>query len=504
MLHVSLFIELLRSHPRFMVWAAALTQAALWWLVPVLFYAAPPGDLALTIAVGHEFNLGSYWGPPLAAWAAEIAFDIAGMPGVYLLAQACVVIAYLAMFRLGTAIVGIHHAAIAVLLMVGIAAFTVPSPTFGPPILAMPLTASALLYCWRAIGEGQRRAWYVLAALIGLLILTTHAGFILLAAIIALTLASRRGRMALFTIEPWIAGVLLFVIIFPHLLWLDVSGMGATWAKRLRATHDTSRIVLLMYQLAMLVLSHAGTAILVALASGWPRRRPDPVPVFQRNPLTSFERRFVLSLALALPLVAAFIGAMFGERSPLGGTSPNLVLSSMAIVVLAGTTIAVYRQWLTALAWSLLLLVPPIIAALGVIVMPFVSAEPMATAQPARAIGRFFGETFERRTGQKLAIVTGDPRLATLVALGARSRPSFFLDSAPERTPWVTPEDVRAKGAIVVWQATDTAGAPPPEIQARFPGLVPELPRAFNYAIQGRLPLLRIGWAMVRPQPQSQ
>lgn len=218
-----------------MVLAAALTQAALWWLVPMLFYSAPPGDLALTIAVGHEFTLGSYWGPPLAAWAAEIAFDIAGMAGVYLLAQACMVLTYLGVFQLGKAIVGAQHAAIAVMLMVGISAFSIPTPTFGPPILAMPLVAYALLFFWRAVGEGERRAWYVSAALIGLLILTTHAGFILLAALAVLTLASERGRAALLTFEPWVAGVLLVVIIFPHLLWLNVSGMGPAWTARLHA-----------------------------------------------------------------------------------------------------------------------------------------------------------------------------------------------------------------------------------------------------------------------------
>ena len=61
-------------------------------------------------------------------------------------------------------------------------------------------------------------------------------------------------------------------------------------------------------------------------------------------------------------------------------------------------------------------------------------------------------------------------------------------------------DDLRRKGGIVVWQTTDTAGAPPPEIQARFPDLVPEVPHAFAYPVQGRLPLLRIGWGVVRPQ----
>ena len=109
--------------------------------------------------------------------------------------------------------------------------------------------------------------------------------------------------------------------------------------------------------------------------------------------------------------------------------------------------------------------------------------------QPAQAMARFFSESFERRTGTPLQIVTGDPRTAALVALGAPSRPSLYLGATPERSPWVTPEAVKAKGAIVVWPTADTAGTPPPEIKERFPELVPEVPRAFERSVQGRLPL---------------
>ena len=117
-----------------------------------------------------------------------------------------------------------------------------------------------------------------------------------------------------------------------------------------------------------------------------------------------------------------------------------------------------------------------------------------------RAVGQFFGDSFERRTNSPLAIVGGDPRLAALVALGAPSRPSLYLDATPERSPWVTAEDVRRKGAVVVWPSTDTRAQVPPDISAHFSGLVPEVPQAFERIVQGRLPLLRIGWSMVRPQ----
>ena len=136
MLYVSIFVELLRSRPALAVWLAALAQALLWTLVPAVFYAGPPGDLPNVLAVGHEFQLGTYLGPPLAFWLAEVAFDLAGssLVGVYLLSQICVVVTYWAVFALGRSIVGAQHAALAVLLMVGISAFTVPTPDFGPVI----------------------------------------------------------------------------------------------------------------------------------------------------------------------------------------------------------------------------------------------------------------------------------------------------------------------------------------------------------------------------------
>src|SRR5256886_6696417 len=210
MLYVSIFVELLRSRPSLAVWLAALAQGLLWLLVPSLFYAGPPGDLPSVLAVGHEFQLGTYLGPPLAFWLAELAYGLAGrsLVGVYLLAQVCVVVTYWAVFTLGTSIVGAQHAALAVLLMVGVAAFTVPTPDFGPVILTMPLWAIILLHYWRAVGERRRAYWLPLAIEIGLLLLTTYVGLILVGLLVLFTLANSRARTALNSYDPVItAGV---------------------------------------------------------------------------------------------------------------------------------------------------------------------------------------------------------------------------------------------------------------------------------------------------------
>src|ERR1044072_2647909 len=81
MFRVSLVLEALRARPALTFWVAALAQGALWPLVPSLFYAPPPGDVPLVLAVGHEWMLGSPYGPPLAYWLANIALKLGGLGG---------------------------------------------------------------------------------------------------------------------------------------------------------------------------------------------------------------------------------------------------------------------------------------------------------------------------------------------------------------------------------------------------------------------------------------
>jgi hypothetical protein len=149
--------------------------------------------------------------------------------------------------------------------------------------------------------------------------------------------------------------------------------------------------------------------------------------------------------------------------------------------------------------WAAVIIAPAIAAVASTLFQPWTGGNEVATSLPARAIGRFFGESFERRTNQRLRAVAGDAQIASLVSLD-RGRPHLFLDQTPQRTPWLNVQKFSETGGVVVWRASDTVGTPPPEIAQRFPGLVPEVPRAFEWLVNGRQPLLRIGWAIVRPK----
>ncbi len=500
--YVSLIVEFLRGRPAVVFWTAALAQAALWVLLPALFYGAPPGEVPDVLAIGHEFRLGSHLGPPLAFWLAELAFKIAGAFGVYLLAQCCVVTAFWAVFTLGRSIVGIRHAVLAILLMTGITAFSVPSPDFGASVLAMPLWALVLLHYWRAVADDKRGYWFILALELGLLLLTSYAGLILLGLLVLFSLLNARARAAFKFIEPWISILLVFFVLAPHLVWLRISA-GFTFTTLGGLPSGAPNVSAGVWQCVSFVVAHLGLALLVVLASGWPRRRRERTPVIERKTADEFGRIYVYFFALMPVAAATLVALLAGTLQPLERVAPLAVLSGLAIVIAAGDNIRLYRERFVSFAWLGLLIAPPVVVVLAIAVLPWTLAVDLKIAQPANDMGRFFAENFQRRIGQPLAFVAGDPRIASLVALGAPSRPTLVFNSSPERSPWASVQDIRDKGGILVWPTTDTAGTPPAAIKAQFPDMVPELPRVFARRVQGLLPLIRIGWAVIRPRANA-
>jgi hypothetical protein len=505
MIYASLIVEALRVRPMLVFWLAALAQTLIWFLVPVLSYSAPPGNLADVIVAGHEFRLGSLHGPPLAYWLADIAFRLAGnrLIGVYLLAQVCVLVTLWALMMLGTSMVGLRHSVLAILLMVGVSAVVVPTPDFGPAVLAMPLWSLALLHLWRVFGEGRRRYWFALAIEIGLLLLTTWIAIVLVILLDLFLIATRRGRELLRTLDPWLGMLVVAAIVLPYALWLAhqpdlVRPILDDW-RPIEPVRD-ARVWLRL--LGALMLVHAGALLLVVLASGWPFARKHRAPIVERHGMPPSAPRFIFFFAVAPPLAASTLAVLSAPFPPLVAAAPLVVLSGLAVIMAAGETIQLHRQRVLAFTWLTLLIAAPALIVLWATVVPRLFPIEPRVAQPAGAIARFFSETFQRRTGEPLRIVAGDRRLASLVATGSRSRPSQFIDETT--TPWLTGHDIRTRGAVVLWPATDTQGTPPPAVKARFPDLVLEIPQVFERPLQGFGAPLRIGWAVVRPATSDQ
>ncbi|MGH6702035.1 MAG: glycosyltransferase family 39 protein [Bradyrhizobium sp.] len=496
-----LIIDRIRARPRLVVWIVVRCQAALWLLLPMLLYRSPPGDLATVLAYGREYQVGTNLGPPLAFWLADIAFRVAGnhMFGVYLLAQLCSVATFWSLYLLARAVVGGQQAVLAVLLTMTIAAFSSPGVEFGPLVLARPLWALLLLHSWRLIGQHRRNAWFAWSIEAGLLLLTTPAAIGLLLLIVAFALVTARGRRTLMSFDPLFALLVIVVLALPYLIWLiradtlalpswpalaDLQARGLHWAGLLGG----------------LLLAAFGVLLLVVLNSGWFARTPDDAPIIYRPPVEPLARDFVYFFAIAPALAGSLVAGLFELDRVVGGAAIALLMTGLAAIVATGDLVHLRRQRMLRSVWAAAIIAPALAVVAATLFLPWIGGGEVATSLPATTIAHFFGDSFERRTNQRLRAVTGDAQLASLVAL-ASGRPHLFLEATPAHTPWLSLPKFNQTGGVVVWRASDTIGTPPAEIAQRFPGLVPEVPHAFDWLVNGRQPLLRIGWAIVRPKP---
>lgn len=501
---VSLPIEILRTKPRLVFWLAVLAQAALWVLVPSLFYAAPPGDLAELLSVSRYFERLITVVPPLAYWLAEIAMRAAGFFGIYVLSQICIVTALWAVFMLGRATLGERHAALGTLLMTGVYFVTVPTPDFSPAILAMPIWALALLHFWRAVAEGRELYWLALAVDLVLLLLTTYLATFLIGLLVLFAALNPHSRSRLTATGAIVAALIVLFMLIPHAVWLKASGSLVLPAlPNLRSADLIEKNVYALARiLGLLLIGHAGLAVMAVVAASAFRKPRTDAAIIERAPPTEFASSFIYYFALVPPLLLVIVTVLAGYPGPIS-FGPVIVLSGLATVLAAGDIVSIYRQRTTVFTWFVFLLAPPVIAVMTAMLLPWAAVSDPRVAMPAKEMGRFFTDNFERRTGQKLEFVTGDPILASLIAAGSPSRPFVFGSGETSQLQLLTQDQLFDKGAIVLWRATDSTGTPPVDIRTRFPELVPEVPRVFERRIEGRLPQLRIGWAMIRPKAQT-
>jgi hypothetical protein len=496
----SLVIELIRARPRLVVWILVLLQAAMWLFVALLFYRSPPGNLAILLAYGREYRVGTELGPPLAFWLADIAYRTAGnhMFGVYVLAELCEIATFITLYHLARAVVGTQQAVLAVLLTMTVLAFSSSALDFGPLVLARPLWALLLLHSWQIIGQRRGNAWFAWSIEAGLLLLTTPAAIGLLLLLVVFAVATAGGRKTLRALDPLFALVVVAVLALPYAIWLlraDTLVLPA-----LPQIADLNgRAINTAWLLGGLLLAAVAIPVLTFLNTTWFAGKSEEAPIIYRPQVEPLARNFVYFFALAPGLGAVLISGLFGLDRVAGGAGVLLLMSGLAVVVVAGDLIAMRRQRVLRTVWAAAVVAPAAGIVLAILFVPWTGTSEIVTSMPARAISDFFDESFARRTNQRLRAVAGDTELASLIALHS-GRPHLLIDAEPQRTPWITPAKFSETGGVVVWRASDTAGTPPPEIAKRFPGIVPEVPRAFEWLVTGRQPLLRIGWAIVRPK----
>ena len=174
-------------------------------------------------------------------------------------------------------------------------------------------------------------------------------------------------------------------------------------------------------------------------------------------------------------------------------------MSGLAVIVATGDLVHLRRQRLLRSVWAAALVAPALAVIATTLFLPWTGGGrggDLAAGESDRAfLRRQFRAAHQpaaARGGRRSAargLDRDEPRASASAARRHAGTDAVAVGREIQR-------DRRRRGLARLRHV----GTPPPDIAQRFPGLVPEVPRAFEWLVTGRQPLLRIGWAIVRPK----
>jgi len=431
--------------------ALIAAQIIFWTLAPALSHTAPPLDVVEMYAWGREWVVATFKHPNLPGLVLETTRQLTGQAGwpAYLISQIFIAITFWAVFMLGRETMDSRRALAGTLMLTGVYFFSWVTPEFNHNVAQMPLWALVMLMLWRATTHGKLIDWLLLGVFGGLSLWAKYSSAVLLVVAAAWILSDAQGRKRILTLGPWLALIVFALVVAPQILWLAEHDFGpfAYAARRASSGEWYAPIEFLL----TLALDHLPMLILLACAGWLGRPAPDAPPKPEQRVL-----RFLLLLGLGPAVLTALGAAVSGAGLRSSWGAPMVVLSGLIVVALMSDKFAAARLKRLAIDAGVLIVV---VSGLYYGHMRYgvaLTGKPLRGNWPQAEISATLQEVWRQETdGAPLRIVAGDIWDAGLIAFSDRRPPSVLIEGDYSKSPWITPEDVRQHGALIVWSADE-------------------------------------------------
>jgi 4-amino-4-deoxy-L-arabinose transferase-like glycosyltransferase len=479
-----------------------IAQILFWTAVPALTHTAFPLDVVEGLVWGQEWQWGYYKHPPLQAWLLATVTALPGgdWVGPFLLSQLAIAATYFTVWRLAIDLLPRSQALAGVLLLTGVYYFSYPTPEFNPNVLQMPLWAFILLCLWRALQRDRLSWWAGLGIAAGLALLTKYAAGVLLAVILLYLFLTPEGRRQLPKPGPRLALGLCLLIVAPHLAWLVTSDFLPLHYALGRAGESPGWAIRLAEPLEFLgaqLLDHAGLIALLGIGGLLGRGRgKKSADGWQALPLPT--RRFLLTFGLGPLALTVLLSLLLGlGLKDMWGT-PMFSLSGLLAVALLRSRWPAFRAERFLIGVTGLLVLIPTLYGFLIAFGPALTGKPHRGNLPAETIAAQLETRWFQATGRPLALVIGDEWTAGNVALYAAGQPSVLINGNFRLAPWVKPEDLEDKGALLVWPASQNP--PPTWALSLLPQVTEKGMEQFNWPVLPHLSPLSLAWAVLPPR----
>ena len=467
-----------------------------WTALPALLYANLPLDLIEALVYGREWQLGYDKLPPLPWWLIEAVHrtfdaDIA----YYAAAQLAVLVAFALVFALARQLVGATGALIAVLIIDGLHYFQYTAVKFNHDVIQLPFWALAGYAFHAALRRGGLGAWCLLGFAMAGALWAKYFVVVLAVPYALFMLFDRQARRAFATPGPWLALCVALVVAAPHIVWLFQSDfLPFAYASHRAAPvrgwfdHVLHPAVFFGSQVFFLLPSS-----LIAAALFWPAE--EKAAESKKGFIEPFDRRIVTLLAFGPALTMIALTAVTGRGAVAMWGYPLWLFLGLWLVMAARVRFDTARLARIIGTWAIVFTIFVLAFVANYLLLPPLDHRYRAVLFPGNKLGEMLTARFHDTTGAPLRYVIGSMWDGGNLAHYSPDQPEVLIDGLPARAPWIDLDDLRDKGAILVWTQSNPRQMPA-EFAAAAPGAVIGTP--FDLPMRRTGGTVHVGWAVLK------
>lgn len=478
-------------------------QFSVWTTLPSLLYKALPLDGVEALIYGREWQLGYAKLPPLPWWAAEAVYRILPYDAAYYALSQVFIAATLAIvWWTSRRVVGPLGGLAAVLIIGGFDYFHSASTSFNHDVAQLPFWALAGYALHAALRGGRHRDWALLGIALGGALWAKYFVIVLALPIVLFVILDRDARANLKRPGPWIAVAVGFLVILPHLIWLVQHNFVPFEYIDRRASpsrglldHVVRPTQFVIGQFGYLVSPLLIAAPLVYFSF----RTPAVVSNKSATPrcVDSFDRRIVTLLAFGPALTMVVLSAVTGRGTiPLWGYPLWLYLGLWLAMTYKDAVSPRSLAWMTG-CWTVVLMASAVIIAIFVSGGFGLSYVGRSYEFPGPRLAAEIEHRYRAAAGHVPPYVIGPLIEAGNISRYLPNRPRVVLDADFSRAPWIDQADLRAKGALLIWNPSDD-GRMPAHLAKIADGAPQQPPIAITVA-NGRFTFY-FAWAILPPR----
>jgi hypothetical protein len=498
---LTVWVDYARREPGKCLAIVLALHLVIWTVLPALLSHNLQLDLAEDLALGKEWQLGYWKHPPLPWWAADLAYRATGdVHAVYLLGPLAAIACMYAVWLLGRDIIGGFQSLIGVLALEGIHFFNFSVPKFAHDQMQLPFWALTGLLLYRALARERNLDWLLAGVALALCFWSKYAAFALAGSIGLFVLFDIRARRTLATPGPWLMALAFLVVIAPNLNWLAETGFMPVHyadARAKIATHWYHVFTCPLQWTASQLLFLAPALGLVALALG---TFTQPRALDEK---TAFARRYLAMLALGPFAITTLVALTFGRLPVAMWGYPLWSFAPLALLVWLGPVDSAGARRFAAGFAAVFVAVPLAYTATEVF-EPLLRDRPKATQFPGSLLAQAVTQKWREKFATPLAYVGGGEFASNNIAVYSPDRPHVIVHAEVALSPWIDRDDLRRRGAVLVWEDGQVDAAGLAQMRSNYPGLDVQEPLSLarrSFVARGSLTPVRVHVAIVPPRP---